>query len=126
VQTIKISTIAKTAIFAVVAGAVALGLAGPADAAAGTTYGNPVAAAKWWRHQKYDDCILMASADLIGQMTGKEPSEQAIIKRPNRPPASSTLARSTPSRLTPRTRIRLWALALRISRRCWLNTTSTL
>ena len=36
-------------------------------------YGDPAAAAKWWRHQKYDDCVLMASADVIGQMTGKEP-----------------------------------------------------
>ena len=90
-KTIKIATIAKTATFAVVAGALALGLAGPADAAAGTMYGDPAAAAQWWRHQKYDDCVLMASADVIGQMTGKEPSEQAIIKK----------AQSTPSVVHP-------------------------
>ena len=83
----KIANIAKTATFALVAGAVALGVAGPAGAASGATYGDPDAAARWWRHQKYDDCVLMASADVIGEMTGKEPSEEAIIKK----------AQSTPS-----------------------------
>jgi hypothetical protein len=92
-KTSKIATVAKTATFAAVASAVALGLAGPADAAAGTMYGDPAAAAKWWRHQKYDDCVLMASADVVGQMTGKEPSEQAIIKK----------AQSTPSVVHPGT-----------------------
>ena len=76
-----IATIAKTATFAIAAGAVALGLAGPVGAASGTMYGDPAAAAKWWRHQKYDDCVLMASADVIGQVTGKEPSEAAIITK---------------------------------------------
>jgi hypothetical protein len=90
-KAIKIATIAKTATFAVIAGAVGLGLAGPADAASGTMYGDPAAAAKYWRHQKYDDCVLMSSADVVGQMTGKEPSEQAIIKK----------AQSTPSVVHP-------------------------
>jgi hypothetical protein len=86
-KTFKIANVAKTAVFATVAGALALGLATPADAAAGTMYGDPAAAAQWWRHQKFDDCVIMASADLIGQITGREPSEQAIIKK----------AQSTPS-----------------------------
>src|SRR5882672_3415903 len=90
-KTIKIANVAKTAVFATVAAALALGLAGPADAAAGTMYGDPTAAAQWWRHQKFDDCVIMASADLIGQITGREPSEQAIIKK----------AQSTPSTLHP-------------------------
>ncbi|OBI93478.1 C39 family peptidase [Mycobacterium sp. 1245805.9] len=90
-KTMKIANIAKTAVFAVAAGAVALGVAGPAGAASGATYGDPDAAAKWWRHQKYDDCVLMAAADVVGQMTGKEPSEDAIIKK----------AQSTPSRNHP-------------------------
>ena len=64
-----------------------LGLAGPANAASGTMYGDPAAAAQWWRHQHYDDCALMASADVVGQMTGTEPTEEAIIK----------MAQSTPS-----------------------------
>ncbi|GLE51596.1 C39 family peptidase [Mycobacterium montefiorense] len=80
-KTTKIAAIAKTATLAVVTGAIALGLAGPAEAAAGTMYGDPAAAAKYWRYQKYDDCVLMSSADVIGQVTGKEPSERTIIKR---------------------------------------------
>ena len=68
-------------------------MAGPANAAAGTMYGDPAAAAQWWRNQKYDDCVLLATADVIGQMTGKEPSEQAIIKK----------AQSTPSVVHPGT-----------------------
>ena len=83
----KIINITKTATLAVVAGAVALGVAAPSGAVAGTMYGDPAAAAKWWRYQKYDDCVLMASADVIGQVTGKEPSEEAIIK----------MAQATPS-----------------------------
>jgi hypothetical protein len=89
----KIATIAKTATFAIAAGAVALGLAGPAEAASGSMYGDPAAAAKWWRHQQYDDCVLMATADVVGQVTGKEPTEEAIIK----------LAQSTPSVVHPGT-----------------------
>ncbi|WAJ43974.1 C39 family peptidase [Mycobacterium sp. Aquia_216] len=86
-----IAKIAKTAAFAVVAGVLALGLAGPAEAASGTMYGDPAAAAKYWRYQQYDDCVLMSGADVIGQVTGREPSEQAIIKR----------AQSTPSVVHP-------------------------
>lgn len=79
---------AKAGLLTLVTGALVLGLAAPADASAERTmYGNPAAAAKWWRYQKYDDCVLMASADVIGQMTGAEPSERAIIK----------VAQSTPS-----------------------------
>src|ERR1700724_2578336 len=90
-KTSKIANVVKTAVFATVAGALALGLATPAEAAASTMYGDPAAAAQWWRHQKFDDCVIMASADLIGQITGKEPSEQSIIKR----------AQSTPSTIHP-------------------------
>jgi hypothetical protein len=89
VQTIKIATLAKTATLAVFAGALTLGLAGPAEAASGTMYGDPTAAAQWWRHQNYDDCAIMSTADVIGQVTGKEPSERAIIKK----------AQSTPSKV---------------------------
>lgn len=85
------SKIVRTALLAVTAGLLALGLAAPADAASGTMYGDPVAAAKWWRHQKYDDCVLMASADVVGQMLGHEPAEAAII----------AVAQSTPSTVHP-------------------------
>lgn len=87
----KIAAIARTATFAAVASVLALGLASGADAATGTMYGDPAAAAKWWRHQQYDDCVLMSSADVVGQMTGKEPSERAIIK----------VAQTTPSTVHP-------------------------
>ncbi|AXN46078.1 hypothetical protein DSM43518_04069 [Mycobacterium marinum] len=87
----KIATALKTATFAIAAGAVALGLASPAGAASGTMYGDPAAAAKYWRYQKYDDCLIMAVADVVGQVTGREPSEQAIIK----------VAQTTPSAVHP-------------------------
>lgn len=80
--------IAKTTVLTLVAGVVTLGLATPAAASAGgIMYGDPVAAAKWWRYQTYDDCVLMASADVVGQITGSEPTEQDIIN----------VAQSTPS-----------------------------
>jgi hypothetical protein len=77
----------KFATFAVVAGSVVLGLAGPANAVSDTMYGDPVAAAKYWQQQQYDDCVLMASADVIGEITGVAPAEEAIIAK----------AQSTPS-----------------------------
>jgi hypothetical protein len=75
------ATAAKTFAVSVVAGAVALALAGQAGASSGTMYGDPAAAAKYWRPQRYDDCVLMASADVIGEVTGEQPSEQAIIAK---------------------------------------------
>jgi hypothetical protein len=87
----KTRTLAKTAILAAISGAIALGSTAPAEAAAGTMYGDPAAAAPYWRYQKFDDCVLMSSADVIGQITGKEPSERTIIKR----------AQSTPSVVHP-------------------------
>ncbi len=83
----KTATIAKTLTFGVAA-AVALGLAAPAGAAASQlTYGDPTAAAQFWRQQQYDDCVLMSSAAVIGEITGLEPSEHEIIEK----------AQSTPS-----------------------------
>jgi hypothetical protein len=101
-----IATAARTAGAAVLAAAAALGLAtgmavGPAMDTAqaaphppnppnswGTLYGDPEAAAPFWHYQQYDDdCVPMAVADVVGQLTGNQPSEQAIIE----------LAHSTPS-----------------------------
>lgn len=73
-KTCKSAAIAKAVTVAAAAGVIALGLATPAGAASGTMYGDPAAAAQWWRHQKYDDCVIMSSADLVGQLTGREPS----------------------------------------------------
>ena len=87
-RTINVATVAKTAAIAVVAGGVVLGLAGPANATSGTMAGDPAAAAKYWRYQHYwDDCALMSSADVVGEMTGVEPLEEDIIG----------MAQSTPS-----------------------------
>jgi hypothetical protein len=54
--------------------AAAIGSAGLAHAE-GQMYGDPTAAAPYWRHQHSQDCGLMAVADVIGQIKGKEPSE---------------------------------------------------
>jgi hypothetical protein len=99
---IGIATAARTAGVAVLSGATALGLTmGTAQAApgmpdppssAGTLYGDPAAAARFWRYQQYDDdCVPMAVADVVGEMTGTEPSERAIIRA----------AQSTPSTVHP-------------------------
>lgn len=78
--------------------AVALGLTSATAAAApstpempsgiGTLYGDPAAAAPFWHYQQLDDdCVEMAVADVVGELTGDLPSEKAIVK----------VARSTPS-----------------------------
>jgi Peptidase_C39 like family len=67
---------------------------GPSTGSTPTTssmYGNPTAAAPYWVEQKYDDCALMAVADVVGQITGHEPTEQDMI----------TLAENTPSKSHP-------------------------
>ncbi|BCO37485.1 hypothetical protein BMW24_000170 [Mycobacterium heckeshornense] len=47
----------------------------------GRMYGNPQAAAPYWRYQHGEDCGLMAVADVVGQLTGKEPSQTGIELR---------------------------------------------
>jgi hypothetical protein len=89
-KTIKFSTIAKTVTLATVAAALSLGLAtGAAEAAGPTMYGDPAAAAQWWSHQHYDDCAIMSSADVVGEVTGKKPSENAIIKKAQSTPSTT-------------------------------------
>ena len=50
-------------------------------------YGAPAAAAPYWRQQHSSDCGEMAVADVVGQITGREPTEQQI----------TALAEATPS-----------------------------
>ena len=50
-------------------------------------YGDPAAAAPYWREQHASDCGEMAVADVVGQITGREPTEQQI----------TALAENTPS-----------------------------
>jgi hypothetical protein len=97
-----IATASRAAGLAVLTGASALGMAmgpavgtahaapGPPDPPSGvrTLYGDPTAAAPFWRYQEYeDDCVEAAVSDVVGELTGHQPSEQAIIK----------VAQSTPS-----------------------------
>jgi hypothetical protein len=58
--------------------AAAIGLAGVAHA---EMYGNPQAAARYWRFQHQQDCGLMAVADVVGQVTGREPSQLGMELR---------------------------------------------
>jgi Peptidase_C39 like family len=60
----------------------AIGLAGVAQGDPnGQMYGNPGAAAPYWRYQHQQDCGLMAVADVVGQLTGREPSQIGIELR---------------------------------------------
>ena len=67
---------------AVLIGAAAVGLAGGIANAAdtqGVLYGDPDTASSYWVQQSLDDCSLMATADVVGQLTGNQPSEQEIV-----------------------------------------------
>jgi len=62
--------------------AVAIGLAGVAHGDPnGQMYGTPQAAAPYWRYQYGQDCGLMAVADVVGQLTGREPLQIGIELR---------------------------------------------
>lgn len=63
---------------------------GPAPTAG--VYGDPVAAAKYWQRQSLEDnCGLMSVADVVGEVTGRAPTEQQMID----------LAEATPSGTNP-------------------------
>ncbi len=47
----------------------------------GQMYGDPAAAAQYWRYQHHQDCGLMAVADVVGQITGHEPPQPGIQLR---------------------------------------------
>ncbi|BBZ48862.1 hypothetical protein BST25_14800 [Mycobacterium heidelbergense] len=101
-----ISTSIAAVLRPALAGAAALGMAAGLAAAtahaapgaadpprgAGTLYGDPAAAAPFWRYQGYDDdCVEMAVADVVGELTGHRPAERAVIR----------VAQSTPSTVHP-------------------------
>lgn len=59
-----------------------LGLTAGANAdPGGQLYGDPDAAAQYWRYQHRQDCGLMAVADVVGQITGREPPQAGIQLR---------------------------------------------
>src|SRR5581483_2639085 len=74
------STTTRTAGVATLFVAAAIGLAGVAHAD-GQMYGDPEAAAPYWRYQQQQDCGLMAVADVVGQLTGREPSQMGMELR---------------------------------------------
>jgi hypothetical protein len=67
-------------------GAAAIGLSGAAHA---ESYGDPDAVAGWWEKQAYNDCAIMAAADVIGQMTGTAPAEDDIVDYAKNTPSVS-------------------------------------
>ena len=52
-------------------------------------YGDPAAAAPYWRQQHSSDCGEIAVADLVGQITGHEPTEQEITALAERTPSTA-------------------------------------
>ncbi len=61
-----------------VVGFAAAAHAAPANRNVGM-HGDPAAAAPYWRYQQQDyDCAEMAVADVVGQITGHEPTENEI------------------------------------------------
>lgn len=61
-------------------------------ATASGLYGDPAAANIYWQPQtRKDDCALLAVADVVGELTGQEPTEQQML----------TLAEGTPSEIRP-------------------------
>ncbi|CAN5755568.1 C39 family peptidase [soil metagenome] len=57
-------------------GIATLGLSGVAHA---EIFGDPYGMAGWTVEQAYNDCAIMAAADVIGQMTGTAPAEDEIV-----------------------------------------------
>jgi hypothetical protein len=76
------TTTVRSVTVAALIGAAAVGLTSGIANAAHTTaglYGDPAAATSYWVEQTLDDCSLMATADVVGQLTGHEPTEQEIV-----------------------------------------------
>jgi Peptidase_C39 like family len=72
----------RTAGVATLIVAACIALAGVAQADPnGQMYGDPGAAAPYWRFQHGEDCGLMAVADVVGQIKGREPSQIGIELR---------------------------------------------
>ena len=57
-------------------------------------YGEPAVAAAFWREQHASDCGEMAVADVVGQTTGREPTEQQITALTETLPAQPSRGRS--------------------------------
>src|ERR1700753_1094065 len=77
-----VAALTGVAAFGLMTGTAHAGPDGPKPpTSAGTLYGDPQAAARFWRYQEYDDdCVPMSVADVVGQLTGHQPSEEAVVK----------------------------------------------
>jgi hypothetical protein len=80
------TTIVRTIATASLAGFAALSLSGVAHA---EMFGDPDGMAGWTTRQAYNDCAIMAAADVIGQMTGEEPAEDDIVAYASKTPSVS-------------------------------------
>jgi hypothetical protein len=92
----RIATAARTAAVVAVIGIASVPpVSGSYVATASPTagvYGDPAAAAKYWREQSLEDnCGLVSVADVVGEITGNEPTEQQMVR----------LAQNTPSGTNP-------------------------
>lgn len=77
-----VSHVGRIAVIAALSTAAGLGAAGAAWAdTPGQMYGDPAAAAQYWRYQHNLDCGLMAVADVVGEVTGREPPQAGIQLR---------------------------------------------
>ena len=77
----------------------------PSPTASSGMYGDPAAAAKYWHQQSLEDnCGLLSVADVVGQITGHEPTEQQIIALAEKTPSQTNpgpIYAPRPTRLTP-------------------------
>ena len=72
--------IRSIAVVALIGGAaIGLGSAATANAEELGLYGDPDTAAQYWSEQSYDDCAIMASAHVVGILTGDMPDEEDIV-----------------------------------------------
>lgn len=51
-------------------------------------YGDPAGAARYWHQQQWSDCGEMAVADVVGELTGRAPTEQQITAVAERTPST--------------------------------------
>lgn len=51
-------------------------------------YGDPAAAAHFWHEQHWSDCGEMAVADVVGELTGRQPTERQINAVAQRTPST--------------------------------------
>lgn len=77
----KRTAVTATLIVGAFVASVGLGTGLAAAEPDGQMYGNPEAAAPYWRYQHQEDCGLMAVADVVGQLTGHEPTQIGIELR---------------------------------------------